>query len=53
MTDLKKAILEGIPTELPSKKSIDPKINHAPKRKNILKKEEKKLAIRNALRYSS
>ena len=51
MTDLKKAILEGIPTELPPKKNIDPKINHAPKRKNVLKKEEKKLAIRNALRY--
>ena len=51
MKDLKKAILEGIPNTLPAKKNLDPTINHAPKRKEILTREEKKLAIRNALRY--
>ncbi len=44
-------ILEGIPQELPSKKTINTSLNHAPKRKDILGKDEKKLAIRNALRY--
>lgn len=44
-------ILNGIPLELPSAKSYETSINHAPKRKDILSKEEKKLAIRNALRY--
>ena len=51
MTDLKKAILQGIPTELPAKKNRNSKISHAPKRKDILTKEEKRLAIRNGLRY--
>jgi urocanate hydratase len=51
MTDFKKAILQGIPSELPAEKPFDSSINHAPKRKDILNKEEKKLAIRNALRY--
>ena len=51
MTDFKKAILQGIPTELPAKKNRNPKISHAPKRKDILTKEEKRLAIRNGLRY--
>ena len=51
MTDLKKAILQGIPSELPAKKNRNPKISHAPKRKDILTKEEKRLAIRNGLRY--
>jgi urocanate hydratase len=45
------AILQGIPAELPSIKSYDTSINHAPKRKDILNADEKKLAIRNALRY--
>lgn len=44
-------ILEGVPAEIPAKKEWDPQINHAPKRKQILNEEEKKLAIRNALRY--
>jgi urocanate hydratase len=44
-------ILEGIPAEIPQKKAIDPAVNHAPKRKDILSTEEKKLALRNALRY--
>ncbi|MDT8417373.1 MAG: urocanate hydratase [Lutibacter sp.] len=44
-------IKQGIPSELPSKKNYDRAINHAPKRIDILSKEEKELAIRNALRY--
>jgi urocanate hydratase len=49
--NLKSQILEGIPTELPPLKPYDTKVNHAPRRKDILSKEEKKLAIKNALRY--
>jgi len=49
--DFKKAILEGIPEELPEAKPYDRNINHAPKRKDILSKKEKKLALKNALRY--
>lgn len=44
-------ILEGIPDILPEPKMYDPTINHAPKRKDILTLEEKKLALKNALRY--
>jgi urocanate hydratase len=44
-------ILEGIPSQLPLPKTYDPTINHAPKRKDILTAEEKKLALQNALRY--
>jgi urocanate hydratase len=49
--EFKSAISEGIPIVLPEKKSFDPAANHAPKRKDILTQEEKKLAIQNALRY--
>ncbi len=45
------AIVEGIPSELPERKEYDTSLNHAPKRKDILTIEEKKLAVRNALRY--
>lgn len=48
--DFKKYILQGIPTELP-KNTRDEELNHAPKRKDILNDEEKKLALKNALRY--
>ena len=41
----------GIPEELPELQAYDTKINHAPKRKDILTPEQKKLALRNALRY--
>ncbi len=51
MTNLKQAILQGIPSELPEKKKRNPNVSHAPRRKDILNKEEKQLAIRNALRY--
>ncbi len=44
-------ILQGIPEQLPAKRKYNTKANHAPKRKDILSLEEKKLAIRNALRY--
>ena len=50
-TQFKKLILSGIPATLPKVKVADTKINHAPKRKEILNQEEKKLAIKNALRY--
>jgi urocanate hydratase len=51
LSDFQRVILEGIPAELPEPKAYDPSVNHAPKRKDILTKEEKVLAIRNALRY--
>ncbi|RKD91836.1 urocanate hydratase [Mangrovibacterium diazotrophicum] len=47
----KEQILQGIPCQLPAPKAYDPTISHAPKRKDILSAEEKKLAITNALRY--
>lgn len=45
------AIKQGIPAELPAPKPYDESVNHAPIRKQILTAEEKKLALRNALRY--
>src|SRR2546421_4712574 len=47
----KDKILEGIPDRLPEEKPYDLSVSHAPKRKDILSVEEKKLAIKNALRY--
>jgi urocanate hydratase len=47
----KNAILQGIPNDLPEPKLWDSSINHAPKRKEILTPSEKKLALKNALRY--
>ncbi len=47
----KEEIAQGIPAELPPYKAFDPTINHAPRRKDILTKAEKKLALQNALRY--
>jgi len=49
--EFKRQILQGIPDELPRPKPYDPSANHAPRRKDILSREEKKLAVRNALRY--
>jgi len=51
ISDFQKAILEGIPSYLPAAKAYDGNISHAPKRKDILSQEEKKLAVKNALRY--
>jgi len=47
----KELILQGIPDVLPDKRDYESSINHAPKRKDILSKDEKGLALRNALRY--
>ncbi len=44
-------ILEGIPSYLPETKPYDPEVNHAPRRKDILSRKEKALALKNALRY--
>ncbi|TDQ32378.1 urocanate hydratase [Zeaxanthinibacter enoshimensis] len=44
-------IIQGIPEQLPPPRTPDIKVSHAPKRKDILSKEEKRLAVRNALRY--
>ena len=44
-------IRAGIPDRLPAAKPYDKRINHAPKRKDILSDEEKTLALKNALRY--
>lgn len=44
-------ILEGIPAVIPQAKAYDKSINHAPKRKEILTLQEKRLALKNALRY--
>jgi len=49
--NFKKQILLGIPEELPVKKEYDISVNHAPIRESVLSSEEKKLALRNALRY--
>ncbi len=49
--DFQKAILQGIPDDLPEVYIYDNSVNHAPIRKQILSKEEKKLAVKNALRY--
>ena len=49
--DFRKLVSEGIPDELPPVRQYDNSINHAPKRKSILNREERKLALKNALRY--
>ncbi len=49
--NFKDYILAGIPKELPAKKKLEDTSNRAPKRKDVLSLMEKKLAVRNALRY--
>ena len=53
MTSFQQTILAGIPDTLPHPKPYDPAISHAPKRviEGVLSEDEKKLAVRNALRY--
>lgn len=51
ISEFHNAILQGIPENLPQPREWEPAINHAPKRKDILNREEKKLALKNALRY--
>lgn len=49
--DFATIIQQGIPSNLPDDSEYDSTINHAPRRKDILNADEKKLALRNALRY--
>lgn len=51
MNDFKSQVREGIPSYLPESRPYDLSANHAPRRRDILTTEEKKLALRNALRY--
>ena len=51
LNEFREQISKGIPDQLPEPKPYDPEINHAPRRKDILTPSEKKLAVRNALRY--
>lgn len=51
LNSFQKTILQGIPSELPAPRAFDSSVNHAPKRKQILSTEEKRLALKNALRY--
>ena len=50
LEEFRKDIQGGIPTPLPAPREYDRTVNHAPRRKDILSPEEKKLALRNALR---
>ena len=43
-------MLEGIPSQLPAAPQLDPEVSRTPKRKDILSPDEKKLALKNALR---
>ena len=51
ITEFQQDILTGLPDSLPQPKPLDDKLSHAPYRKQILSAEEKKLALKNALRY--
>ena len=51
MKDFKTLVSEGIPAQIPDAQPYDTTVNHAPKRKEILTKEQKRLALKNALRY--
>ncbi|MDD7336259.1 MAG: urocanate hydratase [Prevotella sp.] len=51
LEDFQNDIRAGIPDTLPEPMPYDTSVNHAPKRKDILTPEQKKLALRNALRY--
>lgn len=53
LSPFQQSILQGIPSELPPMPQHDENISRAPKRniEGVLSKNEKKLALRNALRY--
>lgn len=53
LTEFQKSILEGIPADMPKVKDYDMNVSHAPNRNiaKVLSREEKQLAVRNALRY--
>jgi len=48
---LRQHIAEGLPAVLPPVSSLDPSVDHAPARRQVLTGDEKQLALRNALRY--
>jgi len=50
-SEFRRMVSQGIPSELPEPAPYNNELNHAPKRKDILSLPEKKLAIKNALRY--
>ena len=49
--EFRRAIVRGIPEEIPAAKPYDTEVNHAPRRKKILTPEQERLALKNALRY--
>ncbi|MEF2642442.1 MAG: urocanate hydratase [Paramuribaculum sp.] len=49
--EFRNTVSAGIPAELPAHPGYDTSVNHAPRRKDILSDEQKRLALRNALRY--
>jgi urocanate hydratase len=49
--EFKRLVAAGIPDSLPEMPPDEPGNNHAPPRRQVLSREEKKLALRNALRY--
>jgi urocanate hydratase len=51
LNEFQKDIKQGVPSEIPPRREYDSSVNHAPKRKDVLSREEKKLAIQNSLRY--
>lgn len=51
LAEFQQELRQGIPAVLPEPQPWDDSVNHAPKRKDILTKAEKELAVRNALRY--
>jgi len=51
LKQFQQAILQGIPAELPPPRQRDPSVSHAPRRKAVLTADEKRLSVRNALRY--
>ena len=50
-TEFRIQVAEGIPATLPPHPGRDASVSHAPRRKDILTDAEKRLALRNALRY--
>ena len=51
MNEFQIEIRQGLPEKLPPVAILDSGLSHAPRRKDILSETEKKLALRNALRY--
>ena len=50
-SSLRRALTTGIPDELPVHPGLDDSVDHAPARRQVLSSKEKKLALKNALRY--